>query len=97
MHILKLAASTCQHFIPGDESLPVLCGLSKEMTQESFNCVSASAILIIDECFDVVSRDKNKTEKLGVCLFDLLLHLLTIPQSSVTLLRTLGGKLSYWP
>ncbi len=96
MQILKLAGSTCQHFIPGVESLPVLGGLSKEMTQETFNCISASVILLIDECFDVVSRDKDELEKLGGRIFDLLLHLLATPQSSVTHLRTLGGKYSSW-
>jgi len=92
VHLLKLASVTCQHFIPGDESLPVLGGLSNEMTQEAFNCLSASAILLIDECFDVVSEDEDELEKLGGSLFDVLLHLLTTPQSSVTLLRTLGGS-----
>lgn len=92
MNVLQLASSTCQHFIPGRESLPVLGGLSKEMTQEAFNCISASVILLIDECFDIVSRDKYGIEKLGRCLFDLMLQLLSTPQSSVTHLRTLGGK-----
>ena len=62
------------------------------MTQEAFNCLSASVILLIDECFDIVSADEYQIEKLGRSVFDLLLHILSTPQSSVTLLRTLGGK-----
>lgn len=92
VHLLKLASISCQHFIPGDESILVLGGLSKEMTQEAFNCLSASVILLIDECFDVVAQDKYHLERLGISVFDLLLHLLSTPQSSVTLLRTLGGS-----
>ena len=62
------------------------------MFQEAFNCLSASVILLIDECFDVVSADEHELERLGGSIFDLLLHLLATPQSSVGLLRTLGGS-----
>ena len=89
-----MAGSTSQNFIvSGDESLPVLGGLSKEIFQEAFNCISASVILIVDECYHVVSRDNDELEKLGVSLFGVLLQLLASPQSSVTHLRTLGSKL----
>ena len=94
VHLLKLASSTCQHYIPSNaaSSFSVIGGLSNEMTQEFFNTLSASVILLIDECFDVVSTDEYELEKFGASLFDVLLHLLATPQSSVTLLRTLGGK-----
>lgn len=86
-----MAGSSCQHFIISDEeSLPVLGGLLKEIAQEAFNCISASVILIV-ECYHDVSRDKD--ERLDGSLFDVLLHLLASPQSSVTHLRTLGSKL----
>jgi len=92
IHLLKLSCTSCQYFIPNDESLPVLGGLSREMTQEAFNCVSATIILLIDECYDVISEDEYELEKFGSSIFDVLLHVLSTPQSSVTLLRTLGGK-----
>jgi hypothetical protein len=80
-----LAGSTSQNFIvSGDESLPVLGGLSKEIFQEAFNSISASVILIVDECYHVVSRDNDELELLGVSLFGVLLQLLASPQSSVT-------------
>ena len=66
--------------------------MSKEMTQESFNCLSASVILLVDECLDIVSSDEYKLQTLAKSTFDLLLHILATPQSSVTLLRTLGGE-----
>lgn len=69
-------------------------GLSKEMTQEAFNCLSATAILLVDECFDVIARDESRLVHFGESLLDLLLLLLSTPQSSVTLLRTLGGTFS---
>ena len=87
-----MAIVTCQHYVPTDGSLPVIDGLSKEMTQEAFNCLSATVLLLIDECFDVLSTDEHELEKFGGCIFDTLLHLVATPQSSVTLLRTLGGK-----
>lgn len=93
--LLKLSCLTCQHFITsGEESLPVLGGLSREIAQESYNCISASVILCVDECYHVVSRGKYEIDTLGGTLFDVLLHLLASPQSSVTHLRTLGSKLS---
>ncbi len=97
--LLKLAGSTCQHFIlktmdstSGEVSLPVLGGLSKEITQESYNCISASVILCVDEYYHVVSSGKYEPD--ATSIFDALLHLLVFPQSSVTHLRTLGSELS---
>jgi hypothetical protein len=67
-------------------------GKTAEMTQESFNCLSASIILVVDECTDILVADSDKTNQLAKSIFDALLHLLATPQSSVTLLRTLGGE-----
>ena len=75
-----------------DVSFHVLDGLSKEMTQECYNTLSATVILLIEECFDTVASNEYELEKLAKSVFDLLLHVLATPQSSVTLLRTLGGS-----
>jgi len=56
VYLLKLAGVTCQHFISIDQSLPVLGGLLKEMAQEASNCISASVILLLDECYPFVAR-----------------------------------------
>lgn len=83
---------TFQHLIvSSDDFCGVLGGKTHEMIQESFNCLSASIILVVDECADIVVSDADKTHQLAKTVFDALLHLLTTPQSSVTLLRTLGG------
>ncbi|KAL7539684.1 hypothetical protein ACHAXR_011103 [Thalassiosira sp. AJA248-18] len=108
VHLLKLACMSSQYFIPGDdESLPVLSGLSKEYTQEAFNCLSASVILLIDECFETVSEDDYELESLGKSIFDILLHILTTPQSSgsahaldkfgvLIFLKVVGNQLQHW-
>ena len=61
------------------------------MVQESFNSLSATIILVVDECLDTVISNDESLTKLGCSIFDVLLHLLATPQSSVTLLRTLGA------
>ena len=90
--LLKLASATCQYFIPSTESFFTLGGLSKEMTQETFNCISATVILLVEECIDNFAANSYELEKLAKSVFDLLLHVMSTPQSSVTLLRTLGGS-----
>ena len=90
--LLKLSSTTCQYFIPGNETFCTLGGLSKEMTQETFNCISATVILLVEECIDYFASSRYEMEKLAKGVFDLLLHVMATPQSSITLLRTLGGK-----
>jgi hypothetical protein len=90
--LLKLAGTTCQYFIPSNESFFTLGGLSKEMVQETFNCISATVILLVEECIDHFAANSHELEKLAISVFDLLLHVMATPQSSVTLLRTLGGS-----
>ncbi|KAL7456061.1 hypothetical protein ACHAWC_008790 [Mediolabrus comicus] len=90
--LLKLSSTTCQYFIPGNESFCTLGGLSKEMTQETFNCISATVILLVEECIDYFASSRYEMEKLAKGVFDLLLHVMATPQSSITLLRTLGGS-----
>eukprot|EP01082_Thalassiosira_pseudonana_P006329 g6139.t1 g6139 contig20:899036-901327(-) len=91
--VLKLACATFQYLMSSnDVSFHVLDGLSKEMTQECYNTLSATVILLIEECFDTVASNEYELEKLAKLVFDLLLHVLATPQSSVTLLRTLGGS-----
>eukprot|EP00985_Skeletonema_marinoi_P013757 scaffold6868_cov120-Skeletonema_marinoi.AAC.2 len=89
---LSLAGTTCQHFIPSNESFFTLGGLSKEMTQETFNCISATVILLVEECIDHFAANIRELERLAKSVFELLLQVMAAPQSSVTLLRTLGGS-----
>ena len=88
-----MANVTLQHlFVSTQNWIGILGGKAKEMSQESFNCLSAAIILVVDECADNIIGNDKKTTHLAKSIFDALLHLLSTPQSSVTLLRTLGGK-----
>jgi hypothetical protein len=78
--------------VPSNDWFGVMGGKGAELTQESFNCLSASVILVVDECVNEVIADADKVTQLARSVFGALLHLLTTPQSSVTLLRTLGSK-----
>ncbi|GAX13614.1 hypothetical protein FisN_14Lh378 [Fistulifera solaris] len=63
------------------------------LLQESFNTICATAIMIIEECIGLTSNDPPQQEKLLQGILDLLLNVLTSPQSSVTHLRVAGGAL----
>lgn len=64
------------------------------LVQESFNTICATSNLLVDEWHSLSNSsldhitEKNKIAK---GLLDLLLHIVTTPQSSVTHLRALGG------
>lgn len=60
--------------------------MSTWLIQESFNTICAGVILIVDECAHI--EDKND---LASSVLDLSLFIISTPQSSVTLLRCLGG------
>lgn len=93
MNLLTVANVTLQHLLLcSDDWFAVIGEKTKEMTQESFNCLAGSIILLVDECVDVVSDSTEKIFQLAKSTFSALLHLLSTPQSSVTLLRTLGGE-----
>jgi len=78
--------------VPSGNVVEITGEKNEEMIQESFNCLSASIILVVDECFDYLIGDADKTNHLAKDVFNVFLHLLSTPQSSVTLLRTLGGE-----
>ena len=66
-------------------------GNSTWLVQESFNTLCATAILLVDECADIISSSQVELRKMAYSVFDLLLHILAIPHSSVTHLRALGA------
>jgi hypothetical protein len=67
--------------------------MSSWLLQESFNTICATTILLVEECVNFLSSDPNEQSKLMQGILDLLLHVLTTPQSSVTHLRAVGGAL----
>ena len=59
---------------------------SSWLIQESFNTICAGVILIVDECAHI-----EKKNNLASAVLDISLFIISTPQSSVTLLRCLGG------
>jgi hypothetical protein len=66
--------------------------MSPWLIQESFNTISSASIVLMDECCDVLlSRSAFHAKNLTEGIFELLLHIISTPLSSVTLLRGLGA------
>ena len=91
IRILRLCSSTFQCLV--DDSNSVHSTMTPWLLQESFNSVCASLILIIDECATQLATYPLEMRKMAQGMIDLLLHILTVPQSAVTHLRTVGGAL----
>lgn len=67
--------------------------LSVWLWQESFNSICATTITIVDECGSLTANFPEEHERLLTGVLDLILYLLTTPQSPVTHLRAVGGAL----
>jgi len=61
------------------------------IVQESFNIICAATNMLVDECADVMSSTPSERKTLVRGILDLLLSVLSTPQSTVTHLRALGG------
>jgi len=67
--------------------------MSPWLLQESFNTVCAATNTVVEECVTLTSNYPHEQERMMTGVLDLLLYLLTTPQSSVTHLRAVGGAL----
>jgi hypothetical protein len=67
--------------------------LSSWLLQESFNTICATATSLVDECTIPICSYPREQKKMAQGILDLLLHILTIPQSAVTHLRSVGAAL----
>jgi hypothetical protein len=61
--------------------------------QESFNTICATTIIVVEECASPNSTSPKEQKKMIQGVLDLLLHVLTTPQSCVTHLRAVGGAI----
>ena len=61
--------------------------------QESFNTICATTIVVVEECAGPTAASPREQKKIVQGILDLLLHILTTPQSSVTHLRAVGGAI----
>lgn len=95
IRLLRLSSSTFQCLVKestsGSNSLD--SSLLPWVLQESFNSICASIILVIDECTSTITKHPRELKKMAQGTVDLLLQILTVPQSAVTHLRTVGGAL----
>ncbi|GKY93334.1 hypothetical protein MPSEU_000301000 [Mayamaea pseudoterrestris] len=67
--------------------------IAQWIVQESFNTICATAIVVVDECANRLAAFPKEQERVAAGILDLLLHILTMPQSPVTHLRAVGGAL----
>ena len=92
-----MCTSTFQNFIDRhlDSKLPPALdkGLSAWLLQESFNTICAATNTVVEVCAGLTLNHPDEERKMLQGLLDLLLHILTTPQSSVTHLRAVGGAL----
>ena len=97
IRLLRLGSSTFQSFIDQQRHcmfpLEIDRGISPWLLQESFNTVCATIILVVDESVIPTSSIPNEQRKMIRGILDLLLHVLTTPQSTVTHLRAVGGAI----
>jgi hypothetical protein len=97
IRLLRLCTSTFQSFIdlPKHATFPsdIGKGMSTWLLQESFNTLCAATNIVVEECASITSSYPHEQEKMMSGLLDLLLHVLTSPQSSVTHLRAVGGAI----
>lgn len=67
--------------------------MSPWLLQESFNTICAATNVVVEVCVGFMSSNPDEQRKTMRGILDLLLHVLTTPQSSVTHLRAVGGAL----
>ena len=97
IRLLRLGSSTFQSFVDQQRHcmfpLEIDRGISPWLLQESFNTVCATIILVVDESAIPTSSIPKEQRKMIQGILDLLLHVLTTPQSTVTHLRAIGGAI----
>jgi len=67
--------------------------MSPWLLQESFNTLCATTNVVVEVCVGIMASYPDEQRKTMKGILDLLLHVLTTPQSSVTHLRAVGGAL----
>ena len=88
---LRLCSSSCQGFISKDSSGEAEGHSGTWLVQETYNTICALLIVVVDECAGYLARVPREQNKLAVAVFDVLLHVLSMPLSPVAHQRSLGG------
>ena len=92
IRILKMCTLSFQGFIGLTSS--ALYGIVNDVSwlvQEAFNTICATIILVVDECSDLMLSNTQGRRAAAQGIFDLILFILTIPQSTITQARGLGA------
>ena len=87
---LRLCSSTCQGFISKCSDDQGAEGRTW-LVQECYNTVCALLIIAVDECTAFLAKAPREQSKLALGVFDVLLHVLSMPLSSVAHQRALGA------
>lgn len=87
---LRLCSSTCQGFIAKCADDQGAEGRTW-LVQECYNTVCALLIIAVDECAAFLAKAPREQSKLALGVFDVLLHVLSMPLSSVAHQRALGA------
>ena len=85
--VLGLCASSFQTFA-SEAFTPMM---APWLLQESFNTISAACIVVVDECFGILSSDPLKFLRASESALSLLLKIVSAPLPPVTLFRALGA------
>mmetsp|Transcript_27834 Transcript_27834/g.67387 ORF Transcript_27834/g.67387 Transcript_27834/m.67387 type:complete len:1050 (-) Transcript_27834:115-3264(-) len=97
IRLLRLGSSTFQSFVDQKRHcmfpLEIDQRISPWLLQESFNILCATTIVVVEESANPISELPSEQRKMMQGILDLLLHVLTTPQSSVTHLRAVGGAI----
>ena len=87
---LRLCSSTCQGFIAKCADDQGAEGRTW-LVQECYNTICALFIIAVDECATFLAKAPREQSKLALGVFDVLLHVLSMPLSSVAHQRALGA------
>ncbi|CAJ1934528.1 unnamed protein product [Cylindrotheca closterium] len=97
IRLLRLGSSSFQSFFDQERhgTLPseIDKAISPWLLQESFNTMCATTIVVVEECASPLSMYPSEQKAIVQGILDLLLHVLTTPQSAVTHLRAIGGAI----
>mmetsp|Transcript_42396 Transcript_42396/g.102457 ORF Transcript_42396/g.102457 Transcript_42396/m.102457 type:complete len:2457 (+) Transcript_42396:97-7467(+) len=97
IRLLRLGSSSFQSFFDQERhgTLPTEIdkAISPWLLQESFNTMCATTIVVVEECASPLATYPSEQKAIVQGILDLLLHVLTTPQSAVTHLRAIGGAI----
>jgi hypothetical protein len=97
VRLLRLGSSTFLYFAANATDKPssslLKANLSTWLHQESYNTICATINIIVEESLNYAQISPDVNKRTSHVIFELFLYILTLPQSTVTHLRAMGGAL----